>query len=202
MMREQACIVTRYRFRVAGDSGMRERPAGEQRGVHMAEIAAAGAAIELRGVSKRYGIAKDRSVKAADSIDLSIPAGAFVAVAGASGSGKSTLRAGGWIGLGRTGGSARCCDRRTAPVPACPRHGRCHPAAAHITTPCRCRRYGSGGPGLRGRRVNSSAGLAGVPGQLPPRHRQRGPVLGPGRIRTTFCGRPVACIQEEQPRTS
>ncbi len=57
----------------------------------MADSAAVGAAIELRGVSKRYGIAKDRSVKAADNIDLSIPAGAFVAVAGASGSGKSTL---------------------------------------------------------------------------------------------------------------
>jgi putative ABC transport system ATP-binding protein len=70
---------------------MRERRAGEQRSVHVADSAAVGAAIELRGVSKRYGIAKDRSVNAADSIDLSIPAGAFVAVAGASGSGKSTL---------------------------------------------------------------------------------------------------------------
>jgi hypothetical protein len=35
---------------------MRERPAGELRGVHMADRAAAGAAIELRGVSKPYGI--------------------------------------------------------------------------------------------------------------------------------------------------
>jgi len=70
---------------------MRERPAGEQRGVHMADSAAVGAAIELRGVSKHYGIAKDQSVKAADNINLGIPAGAFVAVAGASGSGKSTL---------------------------------------------------------------------------------------------------------------
>ena len=49
------------------------------------------APIELRGVSKRYGIGHDRQVTAADDVTLTIEAGAFVAVTGASGSGKSTL---------------------------------------------------------------------------------------------------------------
>ena len=49
------------------------------------------ASIELRGVSKHYGISKDRQVTAASDISLRIGAGAFVAVTGASGSGKSTL---------------------------------------------------------------------------------------------------------------
>jgi putative ABC transport system ATP-binding protein len=45
---------------------------------------------ELRGVSKRYGRG-DISVRALDGIDLEIPKGEFVVVAGPSGSGKSTL---------------------------------------------------------------------------------------------------------------
>jgi putative ABC transport system ATP-binding protein len=47
--------------------------------------------IELRGVTKHYGISKDQQVAAADHISLTIGPGAFVAVTGASGSGKSTL---------------------------------------------------------------------------------------------------------------
>ena len=47
--------------------------------------------LELRGISKSYGIAKDQLVRAADDVTLSISAGAFVALTGASGSGKSTL---------------------------------------------------------------------------------------------------------------
>jgi putative ABC transport system ATP-binding protein len=49
------------------------------------------AAIELRGVTKRYGIGNDRRVSAADDVNLSVSAGAFIALTGASGSGKSTL---------------------------------------------------------------------------------------------------------------
>jgi putative ABC transport system ATP-binding protein len=49
------------------------------------------ASVELRGVRKSYGIGKDRLVRAADDVSLTIEAGAFVALTGASGSGKSTL---------------------------------------------------------------------------------------------------------------
>jgi putative ABC transport system ATP-binding protein len=51
----------------------------------------AGASVELRGIRKSYGIGKDRLVRAADDVSLTIGAGAFVALTGASGSGKSTL---------------------------------------------------------------------------------------------------------------
>jgi putative ABC transport system ATP-binding protein len=57
----------------------------------MTNITGANAAIELRGVSKSYGIAKDRRVRAADDVSITIAAGSFVALTGASGSGKSTL---------------------------------------------------------------------------------------------------------------
>jgi putative ABC transport system ATP-binding protein len=50
-----------------------------------------GAYLELRGIDKSYGIGKDRLVRAADDVSLTIDAGAFVALTGASGSGKSTL---------------------------------------------------------------------------------------------------------------
>ena len=39
-----------------------------------------GVAVDLRGVSKSYGIAKDRLVCAADEVSLQIAAGAFVAL--------------------------------------------------------------------------------------------------------------------------
>jgi putative ABC transport system ATP-binding protein len=51
----------------------------------------ASARIELRGISKHYGIGKDQQAKAADDVSFSIAAGDFVALTGASGSGKSTL---------------------------------------------------------------------------------------------------------------
>jgi putative ABC transport system ATP-binding protein len=47
--------------------------------------------LELRGVSKTYGVGSDKRVSAADNVTLNIAAGAFVALTGASGSGKSTL---------------------------------------------------------------------------------------------------------------
>jgi putative ABC transport system ATP-binding protein len=47
--------------------------------------------IELRGISKHYGISKDQRVPAADNVTLSIEAGGYIALTGASGSGKSTL---------------------------------------------------------------------------------------------------------------
>jgi putative ABC transport system ATP-binding protein len=50
-----------------------------------------GAALELRDICKSYGIGKDRRVRAADDVSLTIEAGVFVALTGASGSGKSTL---------------------------------------------------------------------------------------------------------------
>ncbi len=51
----------------------------------------ASARIELRGISKHYGISKDEQVSAADDVSFSIAAGDFIALTGASGSGKSTL---------------------------------------------------------------------------------------------------------------
>lgn len=57
----------------------------------MPDNAPVGTAIELRGISKHYGLSKDKQVPAADDISLTISAGAFVALTGASGSGKSTL---------------------------------------------------------------------------------------------------------------
>jgi putative ABC transport system ATP-binding protein len=48
-------------------------------------------ALELRGVSKRYGTGQGGQVTAADDVTFTIEAGAFVALTGASGSGKSTL---------------------------------------------------------------------------------------------------------------
>jgi putative ABC transport system ATP-binding protein len=54
-------------------------------------VGSVGAAVELRGICKSYGIAKDRLVRAADDVSLTVGAGGFVALTGASGSGKSTL---------------------------------------------------------------------------------------------------------------
>src|SRR4249919_2759369 len=48
-------------------------------------------AVELRGVSKHYGIGGDQRVAGADHVDLTIAAGGLTALTGASGSGKSTL---------------------------------------------------------------------------------------------------------------
>jgi putative ABC transport system ATP-binding protein len=48
-------------------------------------------AIELRRVSKHYGIGKGQRVPAADGVSFTVDVGAFVALTGASGSGKSTL---------------------------------------------------------------------------------------------------------------
>jgi putative ABC transport system ATP-binding protein len=49
------------------------------------------AALELRGVSKRYGTGTGGQVTAAGDVTFTIEAGAFVALTGASGSGKSTM---------------------------------------------------------------------------------------------------------------
>jgi putative ABC transport system ATP-binding protein len=54
-------------------------------------LGSVGASLELRGLGKSYGIGKDRRVRAATDVSLTIEAGAFVALTGASGSGKSTL---------------------------------------------------------------------------------------------------------------
>ena len=51
----------------------------------------AGAALELRAVSKSYGTAKEKQITAAHEIELTAAAGGLVALTGASGSGKSTL---------------------------------------------------------------------------------------------------------------
>jgi putative ABC transport system ATP-binding protein len=48
-------------------------------------------ALELRGVTKRYGTGQGGQVVAADNVTVTIEPGAFVALTGASGSGKSTL---------------------------------------------------------------------------------------------------------------
>jgi putative ABC transport system ATP-binding protein len=49
------------------------------------------AAIELRGVSKRYGTGSGQPVTAAGNVSFTVEPGALVALTGASGSGKSTL---------------------------------------------------------------------------------------------------------------
>ena len=55
------------------------------------DILPASVLIELRGISRHYGISKDQQVLAADDVSLTIEVGAYVALTGASGSGKSTL---------------------------------------------------------------------------------------------------------------
>jgi putative ABC transport system ATP-binding protein len=57
----------------------------------MTAPAPATGALELRGVSKRYGTGQGGQVTAADDVTFTIEAGAFIALTGASGSGKSTL---------------------------------------------------------------------------------------------------------------
>jgi putative ABC transport system ATP-binding protein len=52
---------------------------------------AAGAAIELTAVSKRYRLGDDTTIAALEQVSLSIPAGMVAAITGPSGSGKSTL---------------------------------------------------------------------------------------------------------------
>jgi ABC-type glutathione transport system ATPase component len=54
-------------------------------------VANVGASLESRDVRKSYGIAKDRLVRAAVDVGLSIEVGAFVALTGASRSRKPTL---------------------------------------------------------------------------------------------------------------
>ena len=57
----------------------------------MPDDAPASSSIELRGITKHYGVSKDQQILAAADVSLVIEAGAFVALTGASGSGKSTL---------------------------------------------------------------------------------------------------------------
>ena len=57
----------------------------------MTTTAPGSGALELRGVSKRYGTGTGGQVTAADNVTFTIEAGAFVALTGASGSGKSTI---------------------------------------------------------------------------------------------------------------
>jgi putative ABC transport system ATP-binding protein len=49
------------------------------------------AAIELRGVSNRYGTGSSQPVTAADQVSFTVEPGSLIALSGASGSGKSTL---------------------------------------------------------------------------------------------------------------
>ncbi len=57
----------------------------------MTAIVPGSGALELRGVSKRYGTGTGGQVTAAGDVTFTIEAAAFVALTGASGSGKSTL---------------------------------------------------------------------------------------------------------------
>ena len=57
----------------------------------MPDSVPAGGSIELRHISKHYGISKDQQVSAAADVSLTVEPGAFVSLTGASGSGKSTL---------------------------------------------------------------------------------------------------------------
>ncbi len=57
----------------------------------MTDSQVARATVDLRKISKTYGINKDLQVHAAYEVSLTIGSGSFVALTGASGSGKSTL---------------------------------------------------------------------------------------------------------------